>query len=618
MWEHSFRDKSAEVKLFRSRAMILGLIIFALLGVLVWRMAYLQITLYEKYQNLSENNRIKIQPLPPKRGLIYDRNGELLAENVPSYSLTLVPERVRDMDATLSFINDMIGISERDREQLDKRLELRRRPYEPVVLRHQLTEVEIAKVMVNRVYLPGVDVEAQLVRHYPQGETFAHVLGYVGRINQREQNQLDTDSETKRRYSATQYIGKQGIEKHYESDLHGEPGYQKVETNARGRILRVLEQSDPVPGEDLTLHLDSRLQRLAQHQLAGRRGALVAIEVKTGGILSLYSNPGFDPNLFVTGISHTDYNALRDNPDLPLFDRAIRGRYPPASTLKPFIGLGVADMGVTSWSRTIFDTGSFTLENSDREYRDWKRQGHGEVNLERAIVESCDVYFYDAAVRAGIDRLEPFLAQFGFGQNLAIDVDNAFSGLLPGREWKQRHHKASWYAGDTVNLGIGQGYIQVTPLQLATATAVMANRGKWMAPRLLAAHSGQYEAIDASGVEDIKLNNEDNWDRMFAAMRKVISSPHGTARVLQKHLEFSIAGKTGTAQVVGIKQDEEYNSDALRERLRDHALFIAFAPVEDPQIAIAVVVENGESAGRTAAPIAQSVINLYLSGSTGE
>ncbi len=618
MWEQSFRDKSAEIRLFRSRAIILAIVITLMLAGLGWRMAHLQITLYDKYQNLSENNRIKIQPLAPKRGLIYDRNGELLAENVPTYSVTLVPEKVPDIEETLNFLDDLIGVSERDREQFERRRELRRRPYDPVVVRHKLTEDEIAKVMVNRNYLPGVDVEAQLVRHYPQGETFAHVLGYVGRINQREQNQLDADPDTERRYSASRYIGKLGVEKHYESDLHGEPGYQKVETNARGRITRVLEQVDPIPGEDITLHLDARMQRLASQLMEGRRGAVVAIEVKTGGILTMYSNPGFDPNLFVTGISHKDYNALRDNPNLPLFDRSIRGRYPPASTLKPFLGLGVVDMGVASWSQTINDYGSFQLPNSERVYRDWKRQGHGKVDLKRAIVESCDVYFYDMAVKMGIDRIHPFLQSFGFGQRTALDVDNTYSGLLPGREWKQATRRSHWYAGDTVNLGIGQGYMQATPLQLATATAVMANRGKWVAPRLMLSHSGDTTIDESTTPPDVVLNNEKNWDRMFNAMQNVVEGTHGTARALLRKLEHPIAGKTGTAQVVGIAQDAEYDSEALRERLRDHALFVAFSPVDDPQIAVAVIVENGESAGRTSAPISQALINLYLGGGEGE
>ena len=617
MWEHSFRDKAAEQRLFRARAITLAVFILLLIAGLVWRMAYLQITLHEKYKDLSENNRIQLRPIAPNRGLIYDRNGILLAENIPSYSLTLVPERVQDMEQTLQFLDELIGVSERDREQFDRRKQLRRRPYEPVVLRHQLTEDEIARVMVNRFYLPGVDVEAQLVRHYPQGKAFAHVLGYVGRINQKEQAQLDTDPETKRRYSATQFIGKLGIEKRYEEDLHGEVGYQKVETNARGRIIQVIEQQNPVPGQNITLHLDSRLQQLAQKEMKGMRGALVAIEVATGGIISLYSNPSFDPNLFVTGITHKDYSSLRDNPDLPLFDRTIRGQYPPASTLKPFIGLAALDSGTTNWTETVNDQGWFQLENDDRLYRDWKRSGHGIVNMERAIVESCDTYFYEMAVRSGIDTLAPFLAQFGFGRDMTLDVINALPGLLPSREWKRQRHKLFWYAGDTVNMGIGQGYMLVTPLQLATATAVLANHGKWNIPRLIYAHNDQADDVPHGAIPDIQLKNPQDWVRMSKAMEEVVSGTHGTARRLLSHQLYPIAGKTGTAQVVGIKQDEEYDSEALRERLRDHALFVAFAPVEKPEIAIAVVIENGESAGRTAGPIAQSIINEYLGGAEG-
>tara|TARA_R110001583_G_scaffold177220_1_gene332230 strand:+ start:275 stop:2128 length:1854 start_codon:yes stop_codon:yes gene_type:complete len=617
MWEHSFRDKTAERRLFRARAITLGLFIFIMLCGLAWRMSYLQIELHEKYKNLSENNRVQLRPLAPNRGLIYDRNGVLLAENIPSYSLTIVAERVRDLDQTLTFLNDLIEISERDREQFDKRLKFRRRPFEPVVLRYRLSEEEIAKVLVNRFYLPGVDVEAQLVRHYPNGNAFAHVLGYVGRINEKDQALLDTDPDVKRRYSATQYIGKTGVERRYEEDLHGEVGYQKVETNARGRILSVIEQQDPIPGKDLTLHLDARLQKLAENEMTGRRGAVVAIEVATGGIVALYSNPAFDPNSFVTGISHKDYSDLRDDPDQPLFDRATRGQYPPASTLKPFIGLAALNAGTTNWTNSIRDQGWYKLDNDERLYRDWKRGGHGRVDLERAVVESCDTYFYDVAVRTGIDGITPFLAQFGFGRDMTLDVISALPGLLPDRDWKKAHRRGSWYAGDTVNLGIGQGFMLTTPLQLATATAVLANRGKWQIPRLIYAHNEVEDVIEHGDIPDIQLRSPDNWNRMFNAMANVVSGQHGTARRLLSNMQFPMAAKTGTAQVVGIKQDEEYDSDALRERLRDHALFIAFAPVDNPQIAIAVIVENGESAGKTAGPVAQIIINEYLGGAEG-
>lgn len=617
MWEQSFRDTSAEKSIFRNRTIVLGSIIFLMLCGLAWRMMYLQIDLHEKYRDLSENNRIQLKPIAPNRGLIYDRNGVLLAENVPAYSLTLVPERVRDLEQTIAYLDQLIGISERHREQFEKRRKYRRRPFEPVVLRHKLSEDEIARIQVNRSFLPGVDVEARLVRHYPQGDTFAHVLGYVARINQKEQQKLDEDEDTKRQYSASRYIGKIGIERRYERDLHGQVGYQKVETNARGRILRVIEQTDPVPGDDITLQLDTRLQKLAEKEMQGYRGALVAIDIASGGIISLYSNPSYDPNLFVTGISHKDYSSLRNNPDLPLFDRTRRGQYPPASTLKPFVGLAMLDANITSWDEQIHDPGWYQLPNDKRVYRDWKRRGHGLVNMETAIVQSCDTYFYETAVRTGIDTLSPFLAQFGFGRDMTLDVNNTLTGLLPTRDWKRAHNGSFWYAGDTVNLGIGQGYMLATPLQLATATAVLANRGKWVTPRLIYAHNDELDTIPHPDIPDIKLQNEQHWDRMFRAMEKVISSPRGTARRLRARLKYPIAGKSGTAQVVGIKQNEEYDSEALQERLRDHALFIAFAPVEKPEIAIAVVIENGESAGRTAGPIAQSIINEYLGGAEG-
>ena len=617
MWEHSFRDPQQERRLFRSRAITMGIVVFLLMGVLVWRMTYLQITLHDKYHDLSENNRMQLRPLPPNRGLIYDRNGVLLAENIPSYTLTLVPERVQNIEQTLTFINDLIGLSEREREQIERRLTLRRRPFEPVILKHRLNEEEIAQIMVNRNFMPGIDVEAQLVRHYPQGETFAHVLGYVGRINQQEQNQLDADPDQKRRYSATQYIGKTGVEKRYETDLHGEVGYEKVETNARGRVIRVVERQDPTPGQDITLHLDSRLQSLARKEMRNMRGGLVAIEIETGGILSIYSNPSFDPNLFVTGISHADYGALRDDPDLPLFDRTTRGQYPPASTLKPFVGLALLDSGSTNWSETIVDHGWFQLPNDERIYRDWKRTGHGVVNMERAMIESCDTYFYEMAVRAGIDSISPFLAQFGFGRNMTLDVTNALPGLLPDRDWKRSRRGSFWFAGDTVNLGIGQGFMLVTPLQLATATAVLGNKGTWQIPRLIYAHNNTPDVIPHGDIPDFQLKNSRDWDRMTVAMEKVITDVHGTAHRLNQRKRFSIAGKTGTAQVVSIAQDAEYDSEALKERLRDHALFIAYAPAEQPKIAVAVVIENGESAARTAGPIAQSIIYEYLGGSEG-
>lgn len=616
MLEQSIRDKSFERRLFRARAIAAAVLVLLCITGLGVRMTYLQVSLHEKYKNLSENNRIQIRPIAPNRGLIYDRNGILLAENIPAYSLTIVPERVENLEQTLAFLNELVGLSDRDREQFEKRNGYRR-PYEPIVLRQNLNEEEIAAIMVNRFYLPGVDVEAQLMRHYPNGEAFAHVLGYVGRINENDISKIERDDDNKRRYSATTHIGKIGIESRYEEILHGDVGYEKVETNARGRLLKTLERVDPKPGTDLTLHLDSHLQLLAGDLLKGRRGAVVAIEVESGGILALYSNPGYDPNAFVTGISFSAYNELTTSLDKPLFNRATRGTYPPASTLKPFIGLAALQAGSTNWNYSIRDPGWFQLENDDRFYRDWKREGHGRIDLEQAIVQSCDTYFYDVAVKTGIDGLTPFLAKFGFGQDMSADVISATSGILPDRNWKRNTGRGPWYPGDTVNLGIGQGFMAVTPLQLATATALLANKGKWQIPRLLAAENTDPVIFPHGEIDDIILNDTGNWERMFKAMQNVIIGQHGTARVLQRNLDFPIAGKTGTAQVVGIEQDAEYDSEALHERLRDHAWFMGFAPVDKPQIAIAVIIENGESSGKTAAPIAQQIINKYLGGAEG-
>jgi len=602
----------AEQRLFRSRAIFMTIFIFILLSVLGSRIAFLQIVEHEKYKDLSENNRIQLRPIAPTRGLIFDRNGILLAENIPSYSLTLVKERVNDLDETLVYLRTLLDISERDEEQFRKRLKYSRRPYEPVVVKYKLDEKEIAKVMVNRFYLPGIDVEARLVRHYPEAETSVHALGYVGRINEKEAQRLD-----KKQYRATKHVGKLGIERRYENELHGQVGYQKVETNARGRILQVIEQVDPVPGKDLVLHLDQRLQQASAVAMKGYRGAVVAIDVATGGILAQYSNPSYNPNAFVTGISHKEYSGLRNNPDLPLFNRAIRGQYPPGSTLKPFLGLSFLEANAVTWQDKIKDEGWYQLANDERYYRDWKRKGHGTVNLHHAIMESCDTYFYDAAYKTTVDYFSPFLAKFGFGRNMTYDIPNALSGLLPDREWKKKKRRRSWYAGDTLNLGIGQGFMLTTPMQLATATAMLAAKGKWHTPRLMDTLAGESQIDDDKALADVILKDPENWDKMFKAMKAVITGPRGTARGLRRNLNFTMAAKTGTAQVVSIAQNEEYDSEALAERNRDHALFVAFAPVENPTIAIAVIVENGESAGRTAGPIAKAVMQEYLLGAEG-
>ena len=604
----ALKDAAQEKDIFAKRAYLAAFFVMGLFVVLAWRMAFLQVSQYELYASKSENNRVQLQPVAPIRGLIFDRNGILLAENLPSHSLTLVPERVEDLTETLALIDTLVGLSEDEKARFHKRNKQWRRPYEAITLKFRLSEADIAKLTVNGYFLPGVQVEAELVRHYPRGADFAHVLGYVGQINEKEKKRLDAA-----KYKATRRIGKIGIERHYQSLLHGQVGYQKVETNAQGRILNVLERQSPKPGGNLTLSLDANLQRAAVKAFNGRRGSLVAIDPNTGGILAMVSSPSFDPNSFVNGISYKEYNGLRDSLDKPLFDRASRGQYPPGSTMKPFIGLGFLEAGVTNWQEGIADPGWYQLENDERIYRDWKRTGHGEsINLRQAIIQSCDVYFYEMAFRTGIDSLHPFLSQFGFGQNTALDIGNALPALLPDRDWKKKYRKRSWYAGDTLNMGLGQGYMLITPLQLATATSVFSAKGKWHRSKLVQYIDGE-PLMEETVPKDVVIKNPKDWDRMARAMEGVIKHYKGTARALGHNLSYRLAGKTGTAQVVGIKQNEEYDSEALLERQRDHALFVGFAPVDAPEIAIAVVVENGESAGRTAGPIAKVVSDFYLS-----
>jgi penicillin-binding protein 2 len=614
------KDHSKESRTFKIRAILAFAVVVSLLLVLIVRMFYLQVVEHERFAAMSEDNRVQLQPVPPNRGLIYDRNGVLLADNRPSYSVTILKEEVKDLDKTLADLRDLIPITDKEVLRFKKRLRQRRRSFESVPVRFRLNEQEIATISVNYHRLPGVRVEAELIRHYPYGETLVHAMGYVGRINEAELQRVD-----ERNYSATHYIGKLGIEKFYEDQLHGEVGFQKVETNARGRVMRVLERTDPQPGKDIQLHLDIRLQQLTERLLEGRRASVVAIDPKTGGILTLVSKPGYDPNLFVTGISSKDYEALRDSRDLPLFNRAIRGGYPPGSTVKPITALAAIDTGAVSPGYTIFDPGWYTLTKGGRKYRDWKKFGHGRVNMNEAIAQSCDTWFYDVAHKMGVDPMSDYLGRFGFGSVTSLDLPEALGQILPSKEWKKRRRKESWYTGDSLNLSIGQGFLVSTPLQLATATAVIANRGKWVQPRMLQgikteAEDGNQnlEMPEVTSVQlprkDVVLNQEKNWDVIIKSMHDVMHSETGTARLSGAGAQYKIAGKTGTAQVVGIKQDEEYDAEKLAEIHRDHALFVAFAPIDDPQIAISVVVENGGGGSSTAAPIARKIMDAYLLG----
>jgi penicillin-binding protein 2 len=605
----TLKDPLLEARVYSARTATAVLLVVAALGVIVSRYFSLQISQYETYRTQSERNRVQLQPLPPKRGLIYDRNGALLADNRPSFILSVVVERVRDLEATLAELQALLPISRSDVEKFREKLR-RRRPYEAVPLRFRLTEAERARLAVNRYRLPGVVVDAQLLRHYPYGELFSHALGYVGRINEREAAELDESD-----YRGTFHVGKVGVEKYYEEVLHGEVGYQNVETNAHGRVLRVLERHDPTPGADLTLHLDIRVQRAAWDALGDRRGAVVAIDPRDGGVLALVSTPGFDTNLFVNGISAADYGALRDSPDVPLFNRAIQGQYPPGSTVKPMMGMAGLMAQLVTPRTTVPDPGWYRLPGDSRRYRDWilrvRGTGHApQVDLNMAIAESCDVYFYDLARRLTIDRMHDYLLPFGLGSVTGIDTTNERRGVLPSTRWKRDAMNQAWYPGETLSAGIGQGYMLATPMQLAVATSVLASRGQRRTPRFLQAVDGA--PVAAPQLEPMLAEAAD-WQAVQEGMLEVVHGRHGTAKNLAQGIRYRMAGKTGTAQVIGIAQNAVYNEEEVAERHRHHGLFIAFAPYEAPAIAVAIIVENGGGSS-AASPIARQVIDTWLLG----
>lgn len=600
------KDPSNDARIVQGRVVLAAAVVLLLTAVLVARLYHLQVTQFQHHTTLSENNRVHVQPVPPGRGRIYDRNGIVLAENRPSFSLSITRERVPDLQQHFALLKSLLALSPEDVERAERRLTQARRPFEAVPVMFGLTEEQIAQIAINQFRLPGVEVQASFVRHYPLAEHFAHAVGYVGRINEQEMGRIDQVA-----YAGTHYIGKTGIERYYEDMLHGTVGYEEVETNARGRVLRVLKRVDPLPGKDLTLHLDSRLQAVAEQALGNRRGAIIAIEPETGGVLAFVSQPGFDPNLFVTGISHADYGALRDSLDQPLFNRVLRGLYPPGSTIKQMVALAGLDSGVTSRNARVYDPGFYQLPNHSHRYRNWNRQGDGWVDMRLAIARSNDTYFYDLAHKLGIDRMHDFMSQFGLGTRVSLDMFEESPGLMPSREWKRTARRQPWYPGETLITGIGQGYMLTSPLQLAQSIALVANRGVWKRPRLL---------MDAEGMppeekdtpDNVQLRNDDDWNFITSALEDVMHGERGTSRAAALNAPYRMAGKTGTAQVVAIAQGEKYDSAALRERHRDHALFVGFAPVEAPRIAVAVMVENGESGGRVAAPVARALFDAWL------
>ncbi|MQT85346.1 penicillin-binding protein 2 [Pseudomonas sp. FSL R10-2964] len=606
------KDHEKDARLVRGRVVVGAIVVVTLICVLLARLYYLQVVQYDYHSTLSENNRVHVQPIPPTRGLIFDRNGVVIADNRPSFSLSMTRERSGDWQQVLDVIVEVLQLAPEDRALFEKRMKQGRRPFEPVPILFELNEEQIARIAVNQFRLPGVEVVAQLVRHYPQGAHFAHSVGYMGRINEKELKTLDPVN-----YSGTHHIGKTGIERFYEAELHGQVGYEEVETNARGRVLRVLKRTDPIPGKDIVLSLDIKLQEAAEDALAGRRGAVVALNPMTGEVLAMVSQPSFDPNLFVTGISFKAYAELRDSIDRPLFNRILRGLYPPGSTIKPAVAIAGLDSGVITGSSRVYDPGYYQLPNYDHKYRNWNRSGDGYVDLDTAIMRSNDTYFYDLAHKLGIDRLSSYMNQFGIGRKVSLDMFEESAGLMPSREWKRATRRQAWFPGETLILGIGQGYMQSTPLQLAQATALIASKGKWIRPHLAKTIEG-VPPVDPDPVPDIVLRDPSNWAKVNHGMQQVVHGARGTARVAGVGAQYLIAGKSGTAQVVAIKQGEKYDRSKVQERHRDHALFVGFAPANNPQITVSVMIENGEAGSRVASPVVRKVMDAWLLGEDGK
>mgnify|MGYP003306648598 FL=1 len=617
------KDHHSEKQLFVARIVLTSVVSIILLGIVIARLIQLQLVEHELFAERSQGNRIRIEAVPPTRGLIFDRKGKVLAENLPAYQLELIPEQVPNLDDALGRLERIRLIKTEDIPRIKNLVRTGPR-FKPVTLRFRLSDEEIARFALQRPRFPGVDLQPRLVRHYPNGELVAHAIGYVGALSSADLTRLDEAD-----YAGTSHTGKTGVEHFNENMLHGTVGFRQIVTNALGRQVPVETQDfadnlpqreNPVPGANLYLSLDIDLQRVAYEQLAGRRGAVVAIDPNNGEILALVSSPSFNPNAFATGMSLSEYNALQSNEDRPLFNRAIRGNYPPGSTIKPMLSLAALQVGATNLTRRSLCIGWYSLPGNKHRYRDWRREGHGEVNLHDALEQSCDVYFYEISRDIGIDTMHQYLQQFGLGNSTGLDITGEGDGLVPSREWKRQAFRKRedqvWFPGETIIASIGQGYMLATPLQLANAVAALSMRGQRYRPHLVAAFedplNGRRTLIAPEPLTRVSIDNSFYWDNILNAMHDVMHSPTGTARDAGRGATYDMAGKSGTAQVFSLAQDEEYDEEQIEERLRDHALFIAFAPLDEPRIAVSVIIENGSSGSRIAAPIARALMDLYL------
>jgi penicillin-binding protein 2 len=616
------KDHHSERRLFIGRALFCAVVSVLLLALVIARLVQLQVFDHELFAEKSQGNRVRIEAVPPIRGLVFDRKGRVIAENLPAYQLELIPEQVDDLDDTLQRLATMNLIDPGDIERF-KELSRTGQQFKPVTLKFRLSDEEIANFAIQRPRFPGVDFQPRLVRHYPHGALFSHSVGYVGALNTADVKKLDSA-----RYAGTSHTGKTGVEASKEDNLHGEAGFRHLIANARGRQVPAdsseLLESLPIdetasPGSNIYLSLDLDVQKAAFDAMAGRRGAVVALDPTNGEIIAMVSTPSFDPNLFAVGMSSAQYGELRNNPDRPLFNRAVQGTYPPGSTIKPMLSLAALETGATNLTRKSICRGYFQLEGSTHRYRDWKPEGHGPVDLHDAIAQSCDVYFYEMSGDLGIDNMHEYLTRFGLGSPSGIDLIGERGGIVPSRDWKRNNFhddNRRWYHGETVIASIGQGFMLTTPLQLAVAVGILAARGERFQPHMVAAIedaiSGERTIVQPKSLGNVDISNEFYWQNVLEAMHDVMQGPRGTARAVGTGAAYQMAGKSGTAQVISIAQDDEYDEDELEERLRDHALFISFAPFDDPKIAVAVIVENGSSGSGVAAPIAKAVMDEYL------
>lgn len=608
----TIRDHTAEANLFARRTVISLLAVAVMMFALLSNLYYLQVTRFEDYQTRSNGNRIKVLPVAPNRGLIYDRNGLLLAENRPVYSLQIIPEEVDDLTGTLSSLQSLLGLSDDTVTDFHKELKRQRR-FKPVTLKSRLTETEVALVSASQHRFPGVQVDARLTRHYPYKDVLTHMLGYVAKINKKDLQKL-TEAGQDANYEATHDIGKQGVEKYHESLLHGAVGYQEVEVNNQGRIVRTLRFEPPTPGQDIVLNIDVNLQAVARDALVGNRGAVVVLDPTDGGVLALYSNPSYDPNLFVHGISSKNYNKLLSSLDRPLINRATQGQYPPASTVKPHLALVGLEEGVIKPDTRMFDRGTYKLKNVERPWRDWKKWGHGWVDVTSSIEESCDTFFYDLAYRLGIDRISDSMTEFGFGEYTGIDLYEESDANMPSRGWKRAKLNSPWYPGDTINIGIGQAYWTATPIQLAASVSTLINNGQRFVPQLIRGYynEGQVALAEPKTRPPIVPKNMENWDVVMDAMYGVVNREKGTARKAFEKARYISAGKTGTAQVISIAEDEEYDEEKIDERHRDNAMYVGYAPYDNPEIVVVVALENAGHGGAKAAPIARRIMDYHF------